>query len=471
VRSIENSKTELPCIEPDCGPGELLADRRVECHRPGTANHVNSNDRAIVGLVMLAHAMVHTYELSVPILVSIWLSPTVFQGLSPASVGLAVTAGMTLFGLGALPAGVLADAYGSQRLIVGCLLGMGASFVVLGVAPSLPVVALALVLWGVAASVYHPSGLSLVSKGVEDRGRAFAFHGMAGNLGIALGPLVTTLLLVVFDWRLVVSILALPAGVAAIVAARVDVDEAAAVTPGASAPAEGDGGADVGTERADGGGARPTGSVASLEEFLAQSRTLFAGAFLAVFGVVILSGLYYRGVLTFLPELLSDLPMFAPVEVGGRTLEPARYVYAGLLMVGMAGQYLGGYLTDRVPTEWGIAAAFGVLTAGTLAFLPAADVGVGPLLVASATLGFFLFTVQPLYQATVAEYTPADARGLSYGYTYLGVFGVGGLGAVVAGTVLTYASEAGLFALLAVFAATASALGFVLSALRVRRRG
>jgi MFS family permease len=416
---------------------------------------VNRNDRAIVGLVMLAHAMVHTYELSVPILVSIWLGPEVFAGLTEWTIGLVVGAGMTLFGLGALPAGVLADAYGSQRLIVACLVGMGGSFLLLGVAPSVPVVTVALVLWGIAASVYHPSGLSLVSKGVDEQGRAFAFHGMAGNLGIALGPLVTTLLLVAFDWRTVVVILALPAAVAAVVAARVDVDEAAAVAA--------DGGED------DGGDARATGSVASWAEFVADSRRLFAGTFLVVFGVVMLSGLYYRGVLTFLPELLAGLEMFAPVEVGGQALEPSRYVYAGLLMVGMAGQYVGGYLTDRVPKERGIAVAFGSLAVVTVLFLPAADAGLVPLLAASAALGFFLFTVQPLYQATVAEYTPAGSRGLSYGYTYLGVFGVGGLGAFAAGATLTYASQTGLFTLLAAFAALASALGLLLSALRARR--
>jgi MFS family permease len=417
---------------------------------------VKENDRAIVGLVMLAHAMVHTYELSVPILVSIWLGPSVFPGATPATVGLAVTAGMTLFGLGALPAGVLADAYGSQRLIVACLVGMGLSFLALGMAPSVLLVAVALVLWGVAASVYHPSGLSLISKGVDDRGKGFAYHGMAGNLGIALGPLVTTLLLVALDWRTVVTVLALPAGVAAVVAARVDVDEAAAVAAGAI---ETDGGDDAGDARA-------TGSVSSMEEFLGDSRRLFAGAFVAVFGVVMMSGLYYRGVLTFLPEMLDGLELFGTVTFGGRDLEPARYVYSGLLMVGMAGQFVGGHLTDRYPTEWGIAVAFGALGGVTVLVLPAAGAGLVPLLVVLAALGFFLFTVQPMYQATVAEYTPAGSRGLSYGYTYLGVFGVGGLGAVVAGTVLTYASPVALFGLLAAVAATASLLGVVLSSRR-----
>ncbi|WP_440008095.1 MFS transporter [Halomicrococcus sp. SG-WS-1] len=402
---------------------------------------MNDNDRAIVGLVMLAHAMVHTFELSIPILVPVWLSEF---GTTRAAIGVVISAGYALFGIGALPGGVLADAYGSRRLIAGCLLGMGGAFALLGVASSLWIVTLALLLWGVAASVYHPSGLALLSKGVTEQGSAFAYHGMAGNFGIAVGPLVTTLLLLAFDWQTVVVVLALPAFVAALVALRVNVDEAAAVSEGEA------------DARADGG-------VSSMSELFADSRTLFSGWFVAVFVIVMMSGLYYRGVLTFLPDLLSGLALFAPVEVAGKSLEPARYLYAGLLTVGMAGQYVGGKLTDRVENARGIAVAFGALVVVALAFVPAMDAGLGPLLAASFVLGFCLFVVQPLYQATVATYTPPGARGLSYGFTYLGVFGVGALGAAVAGIVLQYASPAALFVVLAGFAAVASALGVVLS--------
>jgi MFS family permease len=92
-------------------------------------------------------------------------------------------------------------------------------------------------------------------------------------------------------------------------------------------------------------------------------------------------------------------------------------------------------------------------------FLPVANAGLLPFLLFGAVLGVALFVVQPFYQATVAEYTPAGTRGLSYGYTYLGVFGIGALGASVAGTALTYFSLPVLFGVLAVFGGTASLLG------------
>jgi MFS family permease len=398
---------------------------------------------------MAAHAMVHTYELSIPVLIPIWLSEfeVIDLGVAQAPVneatlGALVTLGYGLFGLGALPSGVLVDRLEARRLITACLLGMSASFVVLALAPSPVGIGLALVVWGVAASVYHPSGLSLISRGVTQRGSAFAYHGMAGNVGIAVGPFVTLLLLLAFDWRLVAGLLAVPAAVAALAAVRVDIDERAAVS--------------------DGGG-RATSGVDSLGEFLTETRTLLVSAFALVFAVTFFSGLYYRGVLTFLPELLGGIPSLPTVQLAGRSFAAGDYVYVGLLMVGVGGQFAAGKLTDRYRPELGVFGGFGALAVVAVLFLPAAAVGLPALLGVCALLGLFLFSVQPFYQASVAEYTPPGKRGLSYGFTYLGVFGVGALGAVLAGTLLTYFSPDRLFLVLAVLAACAAALGGYLS--------
>lgn len=407
---------------------------------------MNDNDRSIVGLVMGAHALVHTYELSIPVLVPIWLAEfdVLTLGIAEfpvtaATLGALVAVGYGLFGLGALPSGVLVDRLDARVLITGCLVGMAVSFLVLAVAPSPVVVGLALAVWGIAASVYHPSGLSLISRGVEQRGSAFAYHGMAGNVGIAVGPLVTILLLLAFEWRVVAGLLTVPALVAAVFAVRVDIDERAAVTA------------------ADGGNV--SSGVESLGEFLVESRRLFASVFAVLFAVTFFSGLYYRGVLTFLPALLRDVPALTPVEFAGRTYEPGDYLYVGLLMVGVGGQYVAGKLTDRMRPELGIFAGFGTLAVLALLFVPATTLGLPALLLVAGLLGFFLFFVQPCYQASVAEYTPADSRGLSYGFTYLGVFGVGALGAVLAGTMLTYFSPGELFVVLAGLAAGASGIG------------
>ena len=395
---------------------------------------------------MGAHGLVHTYELSIPIFMTVWLTEF---GVTEAVLGGVVGAGYFLFGAGALPGGILADRFGSRRLIAACLAGMGGSFVLLGLVPTLWAVAGALLLWGAAASVYHPAGLALISTGVQERGRGLAWHGIGGNVGIAGGPLATALLLLVLDWQAVAVLLGLPALGAAALALRASFDERAAVDSSPEADA-------ASSQRG------PGPAIEGLRALIRRSAALFTVGFAAVFGVATASGLYYRGMLTFLPDLLTPLvTVDLPVD-----LDTGRYVYAGLLTIGIAGQYVGGRLTDRFSTVHGLAWAFGALGGIALIFLPVAQVGTGGLLIVSAVLGFALFVIQPLYQAAVAEYSPPEARGLSYGYTYLAVFGVGALGAALAGTILQYAGPPLLFGTLAGVAA----IGALLSAWLARRR-
>lgn len=379
-------------------------------------------DRTLVSLVGIAHALVHTYELSFPILLGAWLLEF---DTTRAVLGLVLTVGYGLFGLGALPTGVVVDSIGPRRVLVVCLSGMGAAFVLLGVATGPISVAAVLIVWGVAASMYHPAGLTLISTAARDRGAVFAYHGMAGNLGIALGPLCTALLLVVLDWRLVVAILGLPALLAGGYTLR-------ATIPPAHTDESNEG---VGPDTREG--------------FIADSKTLLSGAFLGILGVVILSGLYYRGVLTFLPDILRDFEGFDPVTVGAHTLEPGDYFFVAILVVGVLGQYLGGRLSDRPDSDRILGGIFLVLALLAAGFVPLATGAIPVFIAGGLLLGLALFMVQPLYQAAVADHTPRSARGLSYGFTYLGVFGVGAAGSALAGVALTYASVETLFASLA----------------------
>ncbi|MFC4987037.1 MFS transporter [Saliphagus infecundisoli] len=409
---------------------------------------MNENDRTIVGFTMVGHGLVHTYELSIPILMTVWLLEF---SVTAATLGAVVTVGYGLFGVGALPGGMLVDRYGSRTLIAACLVGMGISFGLLGLAPGIGGIALALAVWGVAASVYHPAGLALLSNGVTERGAGYAYHGMAGNVGIAGGPLVTALLLLVVDWRIAVAVLAIPSIAGAVIGARLEFDETAAVDgPGNSAPA-GD----------------PEGGLAG---FLADSRRLFTLAFLTAVVLVTLSGFFYRGVLTFLPDLLGEFLAveFQPAAIEGSPMaeefDLGQYLYVALLVVGIGGQYLGGRLTDAIEPDRGLAVVFVVLTAIAILFVPVAGAGSLPLVTASVCLGFVLFALQPLEQATIAKYSPPDSRGLSFGYTYLAIFGVGALGATVVGIVLTYASPMVAFLVLAACSTAAGGLAASLSA-------
>lgn len=384
---------------------------------------MNANDRSITGFAAVGHATFHLYELAIPVFVVAWLDDF---GVSPAIMGLVVGLGYGLVGVGSLPAGILSDRVPARLLVLVSVLGMSGAFLTLSVAPNERVVAASLAVWGAAASIYHPAGLALLSRATAARGEAFALHGAAGNVGTVLGPLLAAVGLTLYDWRLVAAGFVVAPVIGVLVSSRFSFDVAA------------------GDDREEAG---PTAS--GLGTLQSDARALFTGGFVGVFVVVLLYGIYYRGVLTFLPEILAGLPVFAPVELAGATVEPGQYAYAGLLVIGIGGQYIGGRLSDTHDTLWLLVAAFSVLVAASLSFPAAAAAGVAPLLAVCVVFGFVVYFIAPVYQATIADRVDPDRRGLSYGVTYLGMFGVGALGAGLAGWLLSTTGTAGLFATLA----------------------
>ena len=396
---------------------------------------MNRNDRTIARFTMLGHATFHLYELTIPLFVVVWLETF---DVSAALLGTVVAVGYGLIGVGALPSGVLADRYGSKRLVVLSMAGMGGGFVLVALAPSIWLLGLALVLWGAAASLYHPAGLSLITRGSTRQGTVLAYHGAAGNVGTAVGPLIAALMLTFLEWRVVAGLFVVPAAIAILAATWLEFDERVGATEAESAT---------------------TGAADRLSSFVDQSRLLFVGGFLVMFTIAVLAGTYYRGLFTFLPGVLAGFPAFEPVDIAGETFEPSQYVYAGLLLIGAAGQYVGGRLSDTRSPERAIVVAFVALLAVTVLFPFVAGMGLLVTVAVCAALGFFVFMEVPIHQALIGEHVSADIQGLSFGYTYLGVFGIGAAGASIAGIAITYGGTTLLFGVLAAFPALGLVLG------------
>lgn len=428
---------------------------------------MDANDRGLVQFTALAHALFHTYELSIPLFVGLWMSEF---GVSAAVIGLVVGAGYGLVGIGAPPSGILADRVGSRRLILLSIVGMGAGFLLIGLARGVVTLAVAVVVWGAFASLYHPCGLSLISRSAEARGTVFAYHGAGGNVGTAAGPLLTALLLIVVDWRVAVAVLAVPAFFAALVGSRIQFESVTAADVSGAGVEDGEGSergeGDEGSEAdvtddtetpdpaAESVGDDPEGTLRDdLRRTAADTRALFGLGFSVAFVAVLLYGTYYRGLLTFLPDVLAESTALVPVEVLGREVNPAQYVYSTLLAVGIGGQYTGGRLTDRLPSTTAFTGSLAVLVGLALLFPVASAAGAVPLVAVSLAMGFFVYGTAPIYQVVIAEQANDDVHGLSYGYTYFAMFGIGALGASMAGAVLTYATSTTLFLALAAIAA------------------
>lgn len=401
---------------------------------------MNQNDRAITGFTMIAHSMFHLYELTIPLFIVIWL--VVFD-VSAAVIGTLVGIGLAFIGLGAVISGILADEYGSKTLVTLSMVGMGGSFILISISPTIEVLALALLVWGAASSLYHPAALSLLTRGAEERGTALAFHGAAGNVGTAVGPFVAAILLTFLQWRTVAAVFAIPAVIGIILAFQFEFDETAAVDPAEN----------------------PVPVAENLRDVLAffkQSKLLFTGGFVIAFAIMMVHGIYARGILSFLPEILAGLPIFAPVEFVGETFEPSQYVFAGLLLIGGLGQFVGGKWTDWGTAERALLGTYTVIAVASILFLPAAEIGLFAILLICAVLGFSIYMSAPIRQALLAKYAPADVHGLSFGYFYLGVYGIGAIGASLAGYLLTFHTVSTFFLVFAIVAASVIILGIVL---------
>jgi len=162
---------------------------------------------------------------------------------------------------------------------------------------------------------------------------------------------------------------------------------------------------------------------------------------LLVYAAFVLSGIVYRGVITFLPQHLEEL---VDKDLGGAFATVA-------LLMGAVGQLVGGALSQRVRLERLVP----VLAVLAVPALVLTGVVSGALLVVIASVFiFFYFANQPVFTGLIADYAPQGAVGRSYGFSFFAGFGLGGTGGVIAGVFVdrwdTQAAFLGLSAFMAV---------------------
>jgi MFS family permease len=359
---------------------------------------VEQTSRRIAWTSAVIHGLVHA---------SVLLLPTLLGDLTRAfhvsllSV-LAVSNLMYLvFGLAAIPAGYLADRVGSRTLLIGAALGCAAALMVVATAHTFFVLSVGLVLLGLCAGIYHPSGMSLLSRGVAspERGRAIGIHGVGGNFGEALAPAWAALCAAQFGWRWgFASAGVLAAGCAAL-----------SLTLPAPSPA---------TRGRSGGDLRVSArALATALRAFWQSRPLRWLLLATIAG-----GFVYRGVLTFLPLLPAG-------SAGGTT----SYLTSLVLVAGIVAQRFGGELADRLPRERLFLAEV-ALFAPVLVLLGVTS-GTG-LVALALSFGFLWYLAQPLASALAAAYADTQDHGLLYGVQFAATFGLGSFATSLGGLLI-----------------------------------
>ncbi len=399
---------------------------------------MNAAERRLITYTAFAHALVHVIELTYPALLTRIAEDF---GLRAVILGTIASVFAWAFGGSAIPAGFLTDRLGSRRVLLYAFVGAAVSLVLVGISPNEWFLAATLALLGFCIGLYHPAGLSLMAQGVRQRGLALGFHGVAGNLGQALAPALAVGLAVAVDWRLAFFVLAGAAAVMAVLLSvttlplkgEAEVLSAADETPGNLARVLGDSAAGRGV----------TAQFVESGSQAAGPRPVrrFMIPLLLVYAAFVLSGIVYRGVITFLPQHLEEL---VDKDLGGAFATVA-------LLMGAVGQLVGGALSQRVRLERLVP----VLAVLAVPALVLTGVVSGALLVVIASVFiFFYFANQPVFTGLIADYAPQGAVGRSYGFSFFAGFGLGGTGGVIAGVFVdrwdTQAAFLGLSAFMAV---------------------
>jgi MFS family permease len=123
-------------------------------------------------------------------------------GLSYAELIPYATPAFVVFGVGAIPAGWLADKWSREGMMVVFFLGIGGGSILAGLANGPLQMSICLTVIGLFAAIYHPVGLAMVVEGVERTGMRLAINGVFGNMGVASAALLTGFLVDASGWRM-----------------------------------------------------------------------------------------------------------------------------------------------------------------------------------------------------------------------------------------------------------------------------
>jgi predicted MFS family arabinose efflux permease len=402
---------------------------------------MNAAERRLLTYAAFAHALTHIVELTYPALLTRIEDDF---GVRAVILGTIASVFAWAFGGSAIPAGFLTDRLGSRRVLFYAFTGATVSLVLVGLSPNEWFLAVTLALLGFCIGLYHPAGLSLMAQGIRQRGLALGFHGVAGNVGQALAPALAVGLAIAVDWRLAFFVLA---GVSAVMAVVLSITtlplrgEAEVLVAGNESPKLG-------------GGASASGGEATEPSTRPAAGLLMP--LLLVYAAFVLSGIVYRGAITFLPQHMEEL---VNEDLGGA------FVTVALLM-GAVGQVIGGTLSQRVRLER-LAPVLALLAVPALVLTGVVS---GALLVVIASIFVcFYFANQPVFTGLIADYTPPGAIGRSYGVSFFAGFGLGGTGGVIAGAFVDRWDTGAAFLGLSVFMAVTLLLTVVIWVMSERR--
>ena len=315
------------------------------------------------------------------------------MGLTFYQVGWLLSAFTITSGFAQFSGGWMGDRFSRKMLMVVGLAGIGLGAIGAGLAPSYYILLTLMVVMGVVAGGYHPSAGAILTGSVADdrRGKALAGYMLGGTIGFALCPVLGGAIGGAFGWRWAYIVFGIPAIVAGVgVLLRFRQPNIVSGSTTVSNQIDNRIQAEVEPEK----------------------RVGLAGALKPVALIIVLSvlgQLVTASAIYFLPNYLNF--KFGIEKAHASMLLS---VYRG---GGVAGNLLGGWLSDKIDKR--IAISIAMVSIGPALYLVSL-MPYGPwLMVALVAVGFFLFmrgsTVLTFLVGKVPTHLRATVLGLYMG--------------------------------------------------------
>ena len=371
-----------------------------------------------------SHGIMHAYLVLLPALIPLLKGDLGNYG----TLGLLTSLVFLFYGWGSFPVGFLADRVSKKRLISASMAMCGVSAILVSLSHSLPVTALALILLGIGASLYHPPGYaSMALLSPEMRGRYMGIQGLGGDLGMAISFFTTTAIGSYLGWRNAF----LAWGVLGIVMAVVDlttiIDETIHVDP-------------------------TVARLGYVETLRRMFTTDHLRNLLLVSVIVVCSGALWNGVSAFILVYINEVKGVGLLIAGG--LSTFKYT------IGAFGNVLGGELSDRLGRRKILLFGFGLFTISLLA-LTMAPGNLALMFVMVAVLGFSFFITQSPMNALIGDVSHRDTVGVTYGVNFSIKYGIGSFAPAIAGYLAAQYSMDYVFYFFAVISAVAFGVSFM----------
>ena len=350
-----------------------------------------------VYVISIGHALTHWYPATFYLLL-----PLIGKelGLNYGEIGSILTCQYAAGAIANVPGGIFVDTVGRKGLLMALsLFWIGIPYFIMGLSHAYWMILVCATLVGIGNNLWHPTAIPwLADRFPERKGLVMSFHGMGGNVGDAVAPLVIGLLLQTFNWRSVVFMNVVPgivvAGIILVYVSRLQMaDLRAGIAKFKPAKL---------------GGAERLRMLAKL----LKNRAL----------VTLSIGAAFRSMTQ--GALLAFLPLYLAREMGYSPLWIGACLFA-LQAAGFVAAPIAGHLSDKIGRRQIIMSSMSMTAVVILAMAFAGGTSWFVLLV--AVLGFFLFAVRAVLQAWLLDATPPGMGGSAIGV----LFGTQALGAAV----------------------------------------